>query len=253
MNRKKAFTLIELLVVIAIIALLLAILMPSLKKAKERAKQTICKTNLRGVGLAILLYLDDFEGRTYPDHGNRYEWFNPATGTEVAPDSDDAYWGLAYNDYTKNPKIFSCPTFATMKDTIYDIDEDRDILGGFGINRHFEDMRVGAIRTPAQFIITQDHVEPHPENKDLFYIYNKSYGYNLESYRTGTRAKNYWTIFRHAKKSRTLDADPDDPARKANTIANPNGQSNTLWLDGSVSGMDETTGENVRESWYTGK
>ena len=53
LNRRvtKGFTLIELLVVIAIIAVLLAIIMPALRKVRETAKETICKSNLRNIGL----------------------------------------------------------------------------------------------------------------------------------------------------------------------------------------------------------
>ena len=56
---KKAFTLIELLVVIAIIALLLSILMPSLSKAKRVAQTVICRTRLKQMGLAFMLYAND--------------------------------------------------------------------------------------------------------------------------------------------------------------------------------------------------
>jgi len=247
----KGFTLIELLVVIAIIALLLAILMPSLGKAKEKARQVVCKTNLKGIGIAIHLYLNENKNRTPEKHGNRYAWLDPATGLELAPDDGNAYWGLAYNDYTKNPKIFSCPSFAAMKSTIYTIDEN-DILGGFGLNRFFEDLKVTNIRTPAEFIIAQDHVEPHPEKNDLFYI-NAGKSFNLNHYRTGSRVEQYTAIFRHSKKSRALDSPPGDTTRRDNINNNPNGQSDTLRMDGSVDGMDETTGENVRESWYAGK
>ncbi len=57
----KAFTLIELLVVIAIIALLLSIIMPALRAVKEKAKATICKTNLHQWGLCYQLYANDYE------------------------------------------------------------------------------------------------------------------------------------------------------------------------------------------------
>ena len=63
-SSQPAFTLIELFVVIAIIAILAALLLPTLAQAKTRAKSGACKSNLRQLGLALNMYVDQYE--TYP-------------------------------------------------------------------------------------------------------------------------------------------------------------------------------------------
>src|SRR5712671_3091395 len=85
MNRRRGFTLIELLVVIAIIAILAAILFPVFAAARERARLTACLSNMRQLGSALTMYVQDYD-ETYPyirfhgdtaDKGRRtYVWKN---------------------------------------------------------------------------------------------------------------------------------------------------------------------------------
>ena len=88
--KRRGFTLIELLVVIAFIAILAAILFPVFAKAREQARKTTCLSNLKEIGLASLMYVQDYDEKT-PCMGFGREWW-----TNLYP-------------YTKSLEVFYCP------------------------------------------------------------------------------------------------------------------------------------------------
>ena len=82
--KRKGFTLIELLVVIAIIAILAAILFPVFAKARAKARATTCLSNLKQLGLAVIMYSDDHEGwlpfNTCCSAGVKVHWYHMLEG-----------------------------------------------------------------------------------------------------------------------------------------------------------------------------
>ena len=102
----KGFTLIELLVVIAIIAILAAILFPVFAQAREKARQSTCLSNLKQLGLALGMYVDDFD-ETFPCVHR-----DAQCAYYVYLDNDVralAYMGAAA-EYAKNKNLLLCPS-----------------------------------------------------------------------------------------------------------------------------------------------
>ncbi|MEI6500779.1 MAG: DUF1559 domain-containing protein [Armatimonadota bacterium] len=130
--RSKGFTLIELLVVIAIIAILAAILFPVFAKAREKARQSSCLSNVKQIGLAFFQYAQDYDELLPP--GAVY-------GVEM--------WYDCLGPYMKNTQILNCPS-------------KKSVAVGYGVswNNLFTDggsgprgAALGAIDAPADAVL----------------------------------------------------------------------------------------------------
>jgi len=115
---KRAFTLIELLVVIAIIAILAAILFPVFASAKNSAKKTKSISNMRQIGTATLLYMNDYDDSTPP------LYYYDANDLHIPSTDGFYYWPVLILDYTKNKDIFHCPN-DTAEDPVVTDDQGR--------------------------------------------------------------------------------------------------------------------------------
>jgi prepilin-type N-terminal cleavage/methylation domain-containing protein/prepilin-type processing-associated H-X9-DG protein len=96
--RRRSFTLIELLVVIAIIAILAAILFPVFAKAREKARQSSCTSNVKQITLGMIQYVQDYDER-FPYYGYGSSTVDPWI-----------YWPHQLQPYIKNWQVYGCPS-----------------------------------------------------------------------------------------------------------------------------------------------
>jgi len=129
-QRTRGFTLIELLVVIAIIAILAAILFPVFARAREAARATSCKSNLKQLSTAIQMYTQDYDEILPPGGNGPSRWYTLA------------------DPYIKNAGVFKCPSAPPT------------YLRGYGTNLNLMGWPTGAalaqIQSPADTVLIGD-------------------------------------------------------------------------------------------------
>jgi prepilin-type N-terminal cleavage/methylation domain-containing protein/prepilin-type processing-associated H-X9-DG protein len=153
MTMRRGFTLIELLVVIAIIAILAAILFPVFAKAREKARQASCLSNLKQLGNASMMYGQDYDEMLPGACGPRISWGYPQGAC-----AHEQVW-----PYIANSQMFVCPSVsgtlqASCKNTpdldyrFWPAGMPHPLKNSYQINVVMRNMSMSKIKRPAEII-----------------------------------------------------------------------------------------------------
>ena len=196
---RKGFTLIELLVVVAIIAILAAMLLPALSKARERARAAVCMSNLKQMGIGVIMYTQDY-GDYFPivdyvgtsqiagDQSMAFMKQEPnCADILTAPNNGAGYvcWMSLLYPYLKNTDIYSCPsdpsdqkaygwTYGINNFSLASIKTDGSLNEWYSpVGYHF---KLGRVVTPSNKILIADayYGIPRVFGSLTIYCYNGS-------------------------------------------------------------------------------
>ena len=142
---REGFTLIELLVVIAIIAILAAILFPVFARAREKARQTSCLSNVKELGLGMLMYVEDYDGM-----------FPRTSYSESKMDPPGIFWASCILPYVKNYQVYVCPSDVRSPGTFSYNNWTFPIRPIYGYNERLGDKKLPEIRYPTELLMLGD-------------------------------------------------------------------------------------------------
>ncbi len=207
----RRFTLIEMLVVISIIAILAAMLTPALMKAREAANSTFCKSNLKQLTMALLMYAGDFNdyvpghngfgadgSYTYYTYAPGFFWkymIMPYVGIEVKePDAwgdnclKDVRNGLM--ERMKGSNVFMCPNVERRAEKGYPFERSYGLADGYTWTNHAtwrirNNLRQIKKKSPSQVFLYGDNPRLNPGREDqwgCFWEYDTAHGNNVQDY-----------------------------------------------------------------------
>jgi prepilin-type N-terminal cleavage/methylation domain-containing protein/prepilin-type processing-associated H-X9-DG protein len=204
-QRRAGFTLVELLVVVAVIAILAAILFPVFARAREKARQTKCLSNLRQVGLALRMYVDDYDG-LYPT----------VLAEDTSPDTPGAFdlnavadWTEMIADHLKDKQIQRCPS---------DLAPAAGFESSYALNAWFE------------YHLTQNDVT---HQSDTILLAER-----LNNAETEKHSEHFvWWLWQGKTWPPAATPDPTQAASQELALIRHNGQSNYMFADGHLKSL----------------
>ncbi len=170
---RRGFTLIELLVVIAIIAILAAILFPVFARARAKAQQNSCLSNIKQLTLGLLMYAQDYDSRLAS------YWNSPDGGTTRY------HWWDQTRPYIQNDQVLQCPSRPLDGSVTYGYPSYlwrqalakferpaqtvalHDSMNGYSYN---PDTSYGDTLDHFIYYLSDDHVEPHMDGLNLSFL-----------------------------------------------------------------------------------
>ena len=236
------FTLIELLVVIAIIAILAAILFPVFAQAREKARQTVCLSNMKQISTAMLTYTSDYDGYWPRSEGcSDTPLTNPAApkpwqcfgGNTYALRLNQYKWQGWLMPYVKNVDIFFCPSRADKAKANPLWVSSGEIYGAYAlstpitgyINKGSYDAHsflgrgsLAGLQTPAETFVVMEGANPNTSG-----LYPKAPANGGQTTATGELVESFFPLAnREAWKYYLLDS-KNPPAEGPNVAKHSNG------------------------------
>lgn len=164
---KKGFTLIELLVVVSVIAVLMAILMPALNLARDQGRRAGCMSNMRQVGVALVMYQNEYE-RTPPKTQAVFDYASPASQDNILKLLRPM---LSASDPETATPVYVCPSLKPNPNPAYA--PTRTSRTGYLANAVLLGRRSVSIPSPGRLIVMQEGwslsnhlwVQPEPINR----------------------------------------------------------------------------------------